>query len=160
MFKPLFAAAGLAVLALPIAAHAAPAGKFLGDAIRGDNSEVTLGRLATQRGHSPDVRRFGAMLVRDHSNAKVQAVAAARRDRVAVPGGMMPEAAAEYRKLNRLSGAAFDGEFKRYMIDDHRKDIAKFENQVRSGDRITSALARQTLPTLRTHLSTAQSLRI
>ena len=157
MKAPMFAAAA-ALLALPGIAQAAPAAKFLGDAIKGDNSEMTLGTLAAKRGGSKAVRSFGRMLRTDHGKAKVDAVAAARREHVAVPSGMMPEARTEYAKLQRLSGRAFDREFARYMVDDHQKDIAKFEAQTRTGDRTTAALARRTLPDLRKHLATAQRL--
>ena len=45
------------------------------------------------------------------------------------------------------------------MIDDHKKDIAKYEKQASSGDPQTAALAKDTLPTLRKHLETAESLK-
>jgi hypothetical protein len=44
------------------------------------------------------------------------------------------------------------------MVEDHTKDIAKYEKQASSGDPETSALAKETLPTLRKHLATAKSL--
>ena len=151
--------AAAAILTITGTASAAPAGKFLGDAIKGDNSEMTLGQLAVKRGGSPAVRTFGQMLHTDHAQAKQQAVAAARREHVAVPSTMMPEAKAEYAKLQRMSGNAFDREFARYMVNDHKKDIAKFEQQAKTGDRIAATLARQTLPTLRKHLAMAKAIR-
>jgi putative membrane protein len=140
------------------AATAAPPAKFLSDAIQGDNSETRLGQLIQSRGSSPGVRQFGTTLVRDHSKARAQAADVARRMHVPVPGSMMPEARTEYAKLQRLHGPAFDREVKRYMIHDHEKDIAKFEQQARSGDRRTAALAQAQLPVLRKHLEMAQSL--
>jgi putative membrane protein len=139
-------------------ASASPASKFLSDAIKGDNSETRLGQLIASRGSSAAVRSFGRRLASDHSQAKAQAAALARRMGVAVPSAMMPEARSEYAKLLRLRGRAFDREVRRYMINDHRKDIAKFESQARNGDRRTADLARAQLPTLRTHLRIAESL--
>ena len=72
---------------------------------------------------------------------------------------MMPEARAEYAKLQRLHGRYFDREVRRYMTDDHHKDISDFRDQTRSGDRRTAAIARRQLPTLHTHLRMAESLR-
>ena len=140
------------------AASAAPARQFLSDAIRGDNSEMTLGAIAARRGGSAGVRDYGTLLHDDHANARVEAAGVARTLRVPVPAGMMPEAASERSRLQRLSGPAFDREFVRYMTRDHREDIAKFEQQVRTGDRRTAALARAQLPTLREHLRIAESL--
>jgi len=139
-------------------AFAAPASKFLGDAIKGDNSETRLGNLISARGSSAAVRSFGRTLARDHSNARVQAASLARRMHVAVPTAMVPEARSEYAKLQRLHGRAFDREVRRYMINDHQKDISKFNDQARHGDRQTARLAQATLPTLRKHLRIAEGL--
>jgi putative membrane protein len=139
-------------------AFAAPASKFLSDAIKGDNSETRLGNLIAARGSSAAVRSFGRTLSRDHGNARVQAASLARRMHVAVPTAMMPEARSEYAKLQRLHGRSFDREVRRYMIDDHQKDISEFSDQARHGDRRTAALAQATLPTLRKHLRIAESL--
>ncbi|CAM3102357.1 DUF4142 domain-containing protein [Sphingomonas antarctica] len=157
--RVLSAAATISLLAIPATLFAAPASKFLGDAIKGDNSEMTLGALAAKRGASSEVRAFGRMLQVDHAKAKTSAVVAARRERVSVSSGMMPEASAEFSKLQHLSGRAFDREFARYMVEDHQKDIAEFRKQERTGDRVTALLARQTLPHLRKHLATAQGIR-
>lgn len=154
--KLIFAAACLT----STAALASPPRSFLDDAIKGDNSEITLGRLIASRGASSDVRRFGSTLYRDHSTARGEAVAVARQMGVRPPRQMMAEARSEQRKLERLRGRGFDREVKHYMIDDHHKDIAKFEAQARSGDRRTASLARAQLPTLRKHLQIAELLRV
>ena len=155
MFRTLLFTA--AILA-STAAAAAPPAKFLSDAIKGDNSESRLGALIASRGSSVAVRSYGRTLHRDHSQARVQASAVARRMGVPVPREMMPEAKAEYSKLQRLHGAEFDREVRRYMIDDHQKDISDFEDQAKSGDRRTATLARAQLPTLRKHLRLAKAL--
>jgi putative membrane protein len=140
------------------AATAAPPAVFLEDAIRGNFSEVTLGRMIENRGASAEVRRFGAMLVRDHGKGLMEAQQIASRRHLEIPATLTPEARSEERKLRRLSGRAFDREVRRYMIEDHRKDIAKFEAQARSGDRATSRYAAATVPVMRHHLATARSL--
>lgn len=139
-------------------AQAAPGRQFLGDALKGDNSEMMLGSLAVRRGASAGVRDFGARLRNDHGQARVEAARVAHELRVRVPAAVMPEASRERARLVRLRGAAFDREFVRYMVHDHREDIAKFEDQARTGDRRTAALARAQLPTLREHLRIAESL--
>jgi putative membrane protein len=157
MFRPFLIATAI-LTAAP--AFAAPPAQFLHKAIEGDNSETTLGRLIASRGASAQVRSFGRTLVTDHSRARVEASAVARRMRVQPPTSVAPEARSEYRKLSRMQGPAFDREVKRYMVDDHRKDIADFTSQAQHGDRATSALARAQLPTLRKHLRIAQSLHV
>lgn len=155
----ILAVASALALGIPAMASAAPAPRFLQDAVSGDNGEVAIGGLAQQRGASPAVRDFGRTLQRDHAAAKQDALALARRMRITVaPGAIKPEAAQTRRQLMRLRGPSFDRAFVRAMISDHRKDIAKFEMQARSGDRMTARLARDTLPHLRHHLDMAMDL--
>jgi putative membrane protein len=57
-----------------------------------------------------------------------------------------------------LSGNAFDKEFVRYMVKDHTKDIAMFQNEAKNGAGEASELAQKTVPVLQKHLETAQAL--
>jgi putative membrane protein len=148
-------AAALAVIALPAAAKPAP--QFLHEAMQGDNSEIALGRMAENRAVRPQVREFGRMLQQDHSQARDQVLALAGRMGVRPTDEMAPAARQEQRKLRRLSGPAFDREFVRYMVGDHRKDIRDFQEQSR-GRGPAAQLARDTLPTLRKHLDMAMRL--
>ena len=148
----------VAAILAPVPALAEPAQQFLNYAIDGDHSEVTLGRLTSERGASPQVRDFGSMLVTDHTKAQQQAMQVANREGIHPQVKLAPEASAEMKKLQGMHGAAFDREIKRYMIDDHQKDIAKFEAQARTGDPQTRQLAEQTLPVLRKHLAAAKAL--
>jgi putative membrane protein len=144
---------------VPAAAIAAPPAVFLKDAIQGNYSETVLGRMIESRGASPQVRDFGAMLVDDHSKGLSQAQAIAGRLHLRIPATLTPQARHEQVVLRRLNGRAFDREVRRYMINDHREDIAKFQAQARSGDRATSAYAAATVPVMRRHLATARSIR-
>ncbi|MEA3065124.1 MAG: putative rane protein [Sphingomonadales bacterium] len=140
------------------AATAAPPRAFLADAGKGDNSEIELGRLAEQRGASNAAREAGRMLQRDHGASKRVAAPLLRRLAVPPPVGVTPEARAEMRRLQGLRGRAFDAEFARFSVAEHQKDIAKFQVQARTGDRVTAAFARAQLPVLRHHLQMARDL--
>jgi putative membrane protein len=65
---------------------------------------------------------------------------------------------AVYDKLAKLSGDAFDREFAKAMVDDHKKDIKEFEKESKKPDDAAASFAKETLPTLQKHLETAQSL--
>lgn len=156
MIRKLLIAAAFVV---PTTAIAAPPAVFLRAAIHGNYSEVTLGRIIQNRGASPQVRQFGAMLIRDHSNGLAQAQRIAGRLGLRIPAALTPEARNEQRLLRHLNGSAFDREVRRYMINDHRKDIAEFRAQARSGDRATAGYAAATVPVMRRHLLMAQSIR-
>ncbi len=131
---------------------------FLRDAIKGDNSEIALGKLAAEQGASDGVRNFGTTLATDHAKAKEEAAALASSMNVPVSEEIKPAARKEMNKLSRLSGQAFDKEFAMYMVKDHEMDVKEFKQKAAEGNKQVAMLAANTLPTLEQHLQTAQSL--
>ena len=132
--------------------------RFVMDATMGDNGEVAIGKLAAAQATAQAAKNFGQMLVSDHGAHKEKLAALAASASIPSTDDLSEEAATNLAKLKTLKGAEFDRAFKQMMIEDHTKDIAKYEKQASSGDPQTSVLARETLPTLRKHLSTAKSL--
>jgi predicted outer membrane protein len=76
-----------------------------------------------------------------------------------IPATLTPQARRELVLLRHLNDRAFDREVRRYMMDDHEKDIVEFRAQVRSGERATSGYAAATIPVMRRHLAMARSIR-
>jgi len=146
----------LSVVSLANAADRATE-SFMSDAIKGDLIKIELGQLAQQQGASQDVKNFGQMLVKDHSEHKGKAEALARQLGVTPPtsAGFAPNA--EYLKLKLLSTGQFDREFARYRADDHMTDIDEYK-KVAGRNGPTASFAKETLPTLEHHLQMAQSL--
>jgi putative membrane protein len=130
---------------------------FLTEAMKGDNSEVALGYLAQQNGASQGVKALGQMLATDHGAHGATIAALANQLQVPTTGDMNPDAKAEETKLNALTGADFDKEFVRATIEDHKKDIAKYE-QAAKGTGPVAEMAQTTLATLKKHLETAEKL--
>jgi putative membrane protein len=156
MFRKILLAAALLA---PASAHAAPPAAFLRGAVQANYSEVALGRIIQRRGSTPQVRSFGAMMVRDHSRSLQQAQAIAMRLHLRIPATLAPGARREGNLLQRLRGRSFDREARRYMIEGHKKTIAVFRAQARSGDRATSAYASATIPVMQHHLAAARAIR-
>lgn len=148
---------GAALVCRPALAASQHDQHFLEEAMKGDNSEMMLGQLAEQRGASSGVKAFGRTLHEDHAHAKTEAEPVARKAGVALTDAVTPEAAQERRKLQALHGSAFDQEFARYMVQDHKKDIAKFEQEAHESG-AAAQLATKTLPVLRKHLDMAERL--
>ena len=144
--------------ALPALASAKTEKEFVSDAIKGDNSEIALGRLAISKSASDPVKAFGQTLIDDHSKAKADASAVATTIGVSPPSEISPDAQRAMTKLQQLNGRDFDREFIRVMVEDHQKDIAEFKKEAESGHGPVEQLAAQTLPTLEKHLQMAQSL--
>ena len=131
---------------------------FVSDAIKGDNGEVAIGKLAEALGQSQAVKSFGRLLVTDHGAHKQALAALAQSAGLSVADEPTDEAKSNLEKLRTLHGAEFDKQFKMMMVEDHTKDIAKYEKQASSGDAQTATLAQKTLPTLRKHLDAANAL--
>lgn len=142
------------------AAHAATTSNaaFIKKALEGDNAEIALGHLAQAQGHDAAVKKFGRTLASDHTLARKEALVVAKAHGVAATRVASAEGRAEYNKLKRMHGWAFDREFARYMVKDHRQDIADFQRQATHGDKSTRRFAQKSLPTLRKHLRMAEGL--
>lgn len=152
-------AAALAVLLSPFASAANPRGdSFMEKAIQGNLAEIKVGQLAQQKGATEGVRRFGAVLERDHSEANEQAMNAAASMGVTPPGAPDVKEQAEYQHLASLSGRQFDRAFVKEMVRDHRKDIAEFKEEAKASKGPAGTYAKASLPTLEKHLHLAESL--
>ena len=133
--------------------------KFLRTAAQGGMAEVKLGQLAVEKAASADVKSFGQRMVDDHgkANDKLKALASAKG--VTLPTDVNAEQKAMDDKLAKLSGAAFDREYMKGMLADHKKDVAEFEKESsRAKDAEVKTFASTTLPTLKEHLKMAEEI--
>jgi putative membrane protein len=131
--------------------------KFLKGAIEGNLAEVQMGQLAQKQAKSDGVRSFGQMLEKDHSDAEKKASAAANSLGMTPPTTPSSKQKADYDRMSKLPSAKFDSEFAKHMVADHKKDIREYEKAAKKND-AAGSYAKETLPTLRKHLDTAQSL--
>jgi len=133
---------------------------FMAKAAQGGMAEVQLGQLAIQRGANAGVKSFGQRMVQDHSKANQELMGLAQRKGVTLPKDISKEDKAIYKKLAKLSGAAFDSSYMKDMVEDHTKDVAEFQKESQKGkDADVKAWAAKTMPTLQMHLQMAESTR-
>ena len=156
-FLPLLLASA-ALLAAPATALADNPRHFLQDALRGDNSEIMLGRLAADRARDPGVRDFGRTLASDHSQARDEVIQVGRRMGIRPNRDVSDEARELGERLRDARGREFDRMFIRTMVDDHRHDIDAFRDEAREHHGAVSDLAARQLPTLQKHLDMAVNL--
>ena len=147
-----------AVSVIPTAANADTSRQFLEKAFRGDVSEMMLGQMAEKKAGNSTVREFGRTLFDDHGKAKDDVSALAHKRGMSLPEKPIPQAVEEKDRLSRLNGDQFDREFVRYMIIDHRHDIADFRKEIAKHDGDVSKLAKDQLPTIEKHLDMAVSI--
>lgn len=137
--------------------HSRAADSFMKEAMQGDMAEIQMGKLAQQKGGDQQVKQFGQTLVDDHGENLDKAKSLAQKMGMSPPESVNAEQKATYNKLSKLSGRQFDKEFARHMVQDHKKDISKFERESKkSGD--VANFAQDTLPVLKKHLQTAETL--
>jgi putative membrane protein len=133
--------------------------QFMKEAATGGMAEVDLGRLAARKGRNAEVRAFGNRMVRDHSKAAAELKALASRKKVTLPTTMTDEQKTEKENLMKLSGAEFDREYMRMMVEDHDKDVAAFQQKsTDAADAALKAWVTKTLPTLQTHQKMAHDI--
>ncbi len=119
----------------------------------GGLGEVELGRLAASKAQSADVKAFGQKMVEDHSKVIEDVKLLMVQKKVLLPPDVMPTHIETMNKLSKLSGADFDKEYVKAMVEDHEKDVAEFENVSKTAtDADVKAFAAKTLPTLKMHL--------
>ena len=132
--------------------------EFIRDAIEGNLFEIKAGELAQSKGERPTVREFGAMLAKDHAQARSKSEQAAKAIGAKVPTTPSETQRALLNTLSKLNGDAFDTRFIQAMHDDHLRDIARYETQSKQGTDAVAKYATETLPTLRDHLKAVQGL--
>jgi putative membrane protein len=152
----------IAALLMPLAALAAagsPDESFYKKAAEGGLSEVELGQLASDKSPDPDVKNFGAMMVKDHTaaNQKLQALAASKG--VSLPSKPSIGQMATKTKLDVLKGDTFDKSYIKSQVKAHEETVELLKKEISSGqDDDAKAWARSVLPTVQSHLKAVRGL--
>ncbi len=132
---------------------------FMQKAGEGGMAEVQLGQLAEQKASSQAVKDFGQRMATDHGQADDKLKSVATSKGVTLPTALNAKDKALYDRLSGLSGSAFDREYMRAMVRDHKMDISEFQKESNGGqDSDVKSFASSTLPTLQDHLSQAQQV--
>jgi putative membrane protein len=134
-------------------AHFVMAASAAGDA------EIIASRMAQTQGQSAKVKSFAATMIHDHTAANAKLRTIAQKDGFTLAGTPMVEQKPDLVKLQSLHGADFDKAYADMMRKDHQDAVTLFTTESSGGNNADLKLfATQTLPTLQSHLSMAQSL--
>ena len=119
--------------------------EFMMDAAKGGMTEVHVAQMGIEHGMNPTVKSFSQRLVNDHTKANQELIALAKTKSVQLPADD-PKMAASM-PIAKKTGADFDKEFAKMMVDDHQKTITLFEKEASSGsDPDVKNWASKTLP--------------
>ncbi|MFN8349632.1 MAG: DUF4142 domain-containing protein [Spirosomataceae bacterium] len=132
--------------------------EFVMEAADGGMMEVEMGRLAAGKAISAEVKKFGQMMVDDHSKANDELKTLAAQKNITLPTLLTEKHRKMIDDLSTKKGKDFDKKYMDIMVDDHKEDIDKFEKAAdNSNDPDIKAFASKTLPTLRHHLQMAEA---
>ncbi|MFN7138152.1 MAG: DUF4142 domain-containing protein [Limisphaerales bacterium] len=133
--------------------------KFAKKAHQSGMAEVAMGQLAAQRAQSSSVKQFGDKLAREHKEANQRLEKIAERRNFELERIIGKKHQETIQNLTSLSGEQFDREFIKHTVEQHRKDIERFEKQASEGEEpAIRSFASETLPMLRQHLKIAETL--
>lgn len=131
---------------------------FLKEASMGNQAEITLAQMAQQKAQNPEVKNLAQMIEQDHQQAQQKLQTIAQANGVTLEEKPTFSQRRTQSKLEKLSGADFDQQYAKDMIEDHVSDIKKFQ---KASEKLENSdlkqYAQETLPTLQKHLETAKS---
>lgn len=123
-------------------------------------TEVRASELAQQKAQSPRVKEYAAMLVADHTKTNEELKSLASGKNITLPAAPGEDQEKDLTKLSEKSGKDFDKEYIDHMISGHKDNIDAFEKASNNAtDADIKAFAAKTLPTLKSHLQTAETIR-
>ena len=132
---------------------------FAQELARGNIAEIELGKLAQQKGSNEAVKDFGSRMVNDHTQLNNQLKEWARTNGVSLPTAVSSAQADQKRKLEGMSGQAFDRAYIDYMLSDHQNDVKEVQHAAETAqDPQIKQLAEKTLPELQDHLRLAENV--
>lgn len=134
--------------------------EFLVDATEINLAEIEIGKLAQTKSTNPEVKKFGKMLVDEHTKLASEVKTVADSRNFSLPTSITEEGKEEYNDLNKKTGIDFDKKFTDMMIDGHEKAIDKFTKAAENAnDAEIKAWASKNVASLTAHLQHAKQLK-
>jgi putative membrane protein len=143
-------------------------------------TEVRLGQMAAERAERADIKAFGQMMVKDHTEANAELSRIAAEVKIVPPTEIDKKHAELVARLSKLAGADFDRAYIAAMVEGHQAVAAQLREWTTesrplgpppAGDPKAADLARggadeekltrwamKTLPTVEKHLEHARAL--
>jgi putative membrane protein len=134
-------------------------GDFVMDAASAGLMEVELGKYAQKNAQNPRVKKFGAMMVRDHTKANDELKSIVSKKNMQFPSTMDDKHHDKMTDVEKKQGADFDKDYIDLMVKDHEKDTDRFKREAeKNQDSELKAWAAKTLPVLLMHLDSAKAI--
>jgi putative membrane protein len=102
---------------------------FVHDIGIANTAEIELGKMAVERASSADVKKFGQMMIDDHTKAGETLRMIASQDNIPVPDQLDEKHRELREKLAGLKGTEFDRQYMSAMVDGHETVLDKLESR-------------------------------
>ena len=132
--------------------------RFLMAAAEIQLEEISLGKLAQEKGNNPHVKELGKMMEINHTKTLAELNTLAQSKSVAIPATATEDSMETRKDLMEKEGNDFGKAYSNMMVEHHEDAIELFEDAAsNSEDAEIKAWAAEKLPTMRTHLEHAKA---
>lgn len=130
---------------------------FAVNAANAGMTEIQAATIAQQQATDADVKKYAALMIKDHTAAADSLKMVASKKNLTLPSTISPDMQNAITDLQKKTGKDFDKAYMKMMVSDHKNVINAFEDESKNGsDADIRAFADNTLHTLRHHLDEAQ----
>jgi putative membrane protein len=143
------------------AATTTTAGGFVTAAATSDMYEIQAAKLAEQKSTNPEVKKFAARMIKDHtaSSNKLKALLAKGGINATLPTDLDERRKGLLDNLSKASPADFDKMYAHQQVDAHDEAVTLLKGFIDHGDNdALKAFATSILPTVQEHLAMAKQL--
>ena len=88
--------------------------------------EVEMGKLAVANAIRQDLKNYGQMMVKEHSDFNIEFKQMLEKIGEKVPDGMNERNSQMVEELSKLRGQTFDSAYAMHMVEDHKLGVQKF----------------------------------
>jgi len=131
---------------------------FAGTVAQVDLLEIQLGEVTQTNTTTPEVKNFGAYMLKSHSEINKMLGEVAARQGLVLPSTLNADGQATLEKLSALKGRVFDTTYIPAMVAGHTEVLAMLKNYAAtSTDPALKAFAEKITPIIAVHLEHAKA---
>lgn len=131
---------------------------FLMKAAEMQLENISMGKLAQQKGDSPHVIELGKMMEEDYTLSLAALRTLAQSKSVSIPNTVTEDSMNAYEDLNEKTGNDFGKSYSKMMVEQHEDAIDLYEKAASDSEDLTiRAWASEELPKLKAHLQHAEA---
>lgn len=160
--SPAAASAAAPTAATPATAAPMTGADFVTKAGSTDMFEITEAKMAGKMATSPDVKKFAAMMIADHtkSTAGLKAAIAKSGQTLPLPTALPADMQSKVDDLAKMKGADFDKGYIAQQVDAHTTALGVMQGYAMGGDvPALKDFAGSTAPVVQSHLDVATKLK-